>query len=202
MLQIKNLQFKNISYPKSIIIKDVPMTFLTGTSGRGKSTLLKLINGSLVAEQGEFFLNQYNLTEIDPIKRRKLINLVSQEPFLFNKSIIDNFKEYYNYCEEKIISNEDMKFFLNLCQINFDLDAKCQTLSGGEKQRVFMAICLSFKSPIILLDEPTSSLDSETAINLLSNLKEYFSKNKIYSLIICHNQNLVNKFADDEIHLD
>lgn len=85
MLQIKNLQFKNISYPKSITIKDVPMTFLTGTSGRGKSTLLKLINGSLVAEQGEFFLNQYNLTEIDPIKRRKLINLVSQEPFLFGR---------------------------------------------------------------------------------------------------------------------
>lgn len=128
MLQIKNLQFKNISYPKSIIIRNVPMTFLTGTSGRGKSTLLKLINGSLVAEQGKFFLNQYNLTEIDPIKRRKLINLVSQEPFLFNKSIIDNFKKYYNYCEEKIISNEDMKFFLNLCQINFDLNAKCQTL--------------------------------------------------------------------------
>ncbi len=90
---------------------------------------------------------------------------------------------------------------LSLCLIDFDLDKDCKNLSGGERHRVFLAICLSFMPSVILLDEPTSALDKETSINLFKNIKNFCKNNFISCISVCHSEELVEMFADEIIRL-
>ncbi len=198
MIKTKNLKFMNfIEYPDILIEKNT-VNFLVGPSGCGKSTLLKIFNATANPSAGKVYYNEKLLDEYDTIKLRKEIKLISQTPFLFAETIKENFVSFNNYCDCKI-TEEEMKKYLNICEANFDLDKNCDSLSGGEKQRVYIAICLSMPSNVIMLDEPTSALDKEVAQRVLSNIIE-FAKEKTL-IIISHDKDIVDKFAKNIILL-
>lgn len=189
-----------IHYPK-IEINENYFTFIAGKSGCGKSTYLKLLNRTLIPTSGEIFYQGKDIRTYPVISYRKDVLLVPQEVFLFDGTIKDNFNIYFDAREKSSITDTEIKMFLRICCIDFNLDVDCKTLSGGEKQRVFLAIFLACAPKILLLDEPTASLDEKTSTELLTNIKSYCTKNNITVVCVCHNEDLIQKFSDYIIRL-
>ena len=184
------LKFPDIEIPKGLA------TFISGESGSGKSTLLKLLNGVLSVSDGEITYQQKNLESYDPIQLRHEVLLVSQSVYLFDKSIKENFDEFYRYLGKDSLSEDEMKRYLEICSASLPLDSMCQVLSGGERQRVFIAINLSFHPKVLMMDEPTSALDDKNADILIENIKDYCEKENITLIVVSHDKELAKKYAE------
>lgn len=201
LFELKNVSFKNIT-TYNLIIKENITTFVCGKSGTGKSTLLKLLNATVSKDSGEIYYKNKSIEQYDTINLRKEVMLVSQNVFLFDDTIKNNFNKFYEYRNEYVKDDNTKRDMLKLCAIDFDINTDCQNMSGGERQRIFTAIHLSFMPKILMLDEPTSALDAHTSDLLINNLKNYCEQNCITLIIISHDKTLIQKYKDDVINLD
>lgn len=202
LFKLKNVKYKNIIKYPDLEIKAGITTFITGESGVGKSTLLKLLNGVLTPTDGNVWLVDEKVLNIDSIELRRKVLLVGQSAFLFDEqSIRENFRMFFNYRDEILPCDDEIKAFLTICSIEMSLDGCVYELSGGEKQRVFIAIHLALGFEVLMMDEPTSALDEKNGSALLANIKSYCKENKKSLIIISHNREAVEHFADDIIVL-
>jgi putative ABC transport system ATP-binding protein len=197
-----NVKFKDIlRYPELEIAEGV-VTFVCGESGCGKSTLLKLLNGTASADAGAVFYQGKPVEGYDPVELRREVLLCGQAAYLFAGNIKENFAEYYRYRGLPCPDDGEINLFLELCAARFPLDAPCATMSGGECQRVFAAVCLSFRPRVLLLDEPTSALDDETAAAAMAGIGGYCQENGITLVVVSHNKALAERFAERVILLE
>jgi putative ABC transport system ATP-binding protein len=190
-----------IRYPDIKIAKG-KTTFIHGPSGCGKSTLLKLINGTTSPDSGEIFYKGNNIENIDTIDLRREIILVAQSVFLFTGTIEENFKKYYEYRDRDLPTKETMGKFLKICSAEFSLETRCETMSGGERQRVYISIFLSFMPDVLMLDEPTSALDNTSSDIMMSNIKNFSKDNEMTTIVVSHYLTLAEKYGDDIIVLE
>ncbi len=196
-----NIKFSNVSFKyensndKAISainfeIKGGSMAAFVGHSGAGKSTIINLLPRFYDPQNGEVHIDGQNTKLVNLSSLRKSISLVSQDVILFDSSV----KENILYANETASEKE----FLESCKFAAaeefirDLPQKHDTiigengvrLSGGQKQRLSIARAILKKSPIILLDEATSSLDAESEEIVQSAIKN-LTKNKT-TLVIAH----------------
>ena len=166
------------------------MTSLVGHSGSGKSTILNLMPRFYDANSGDIEIDGQSIYKTTIKSLRQNISLVSQETTLFDDTILNNIR----YSNENA-SNEEVYEVAKLSNCDEFVDKlpnKYETiigengirLSGGEKQRISIARAMLKKSSIILLDEATSSLDSETESKIQQALK-ILTKNKT-TVVIAH----------------
>ena len=166
------------------------MTALVGHSGSGKSTILNLIPRFYQPSKGEITIDNQPISKVTLESLRDKISLVSQETTLFDDTILNNIK----YANENATNEEifEVAKLSNAHEFINKLPSKYETLigenglrlSGGEKQRISIARAMIKKSPIILLDEATSSLDSETEAKIQEALNT-LTKNKT-TIVIAH----------------
>lgn len=201
LFSLKNVGFKDIIHYPDIEIPEGCATFISGESGSGKSTLLKLLNGVLSADDGEILYAGKPIDAYDPVTLRRDVLLCGQSAYLFEGSVAQNFEEFYRYRDLPAPGAGLTHRYLKICAADFTLESACATMSGGEKQRVFTAICLSFMPRALLLDEPTSALDDATANTLMANMTAFCNKNGITLIVVSHNQQLLGTFADQIISL-
>ncbi|MDU1213571.1 ABC transporter ATP-binding protein [Finegoldia magna] len=198
------LRFENVKFIKEyddFTINKNEIVFIVGKSGSGKSTLLKLINNTLQMKSGSIFYKDTNILNIKPVELRRNIMMTSQENFLFDKTIKENFHEFYKLRDLENLTDDEIVKFLKIADFDVDINLDVEKLSGGEKQRVFLAIALSMRPAVLLLDEPTSALDSNTAFNMMKNIVDYCKNNDITLVVVSHARNLVDEFADKTIDL-
>lgn len=198
------LRFENVKFIKEyddFSIDKNEVVFVVGKSGSGKSTLLKLINNTLQMKSGRIFYKDENILNIKPVELRRNIIMTSQENFLFDMTIRENFHEFYKLRDLEELTDEEITKFLKITNFDVDLNLNVEKLSGGEKQRVFLAIALSLNPEVLLLDEPTSALDEKTSFSMMKNIVEYCKNNDITLIIVTHQKNLVEEFADKIIDL-
>ncbi len=196
-----NIEFKDINFAyeidegktlKSINLefKGGKMTSLVGHSGSGKSTILNLIPRFYDAQSGDIKIDNQSIYKTTIKSLRERISMVSQETTLFDDTIKNNIK----YAKENASDEEIYKVAkLSFCdEFIANLPNKFETLigengtrlSGGEKQRLSIARAMLKESSIILLDEATSSLDSETETKIQEALK-ILTENKT-TIVIAH----------------
>ena len=196
-IKIKDLSFKYNSNTKNIVLKKISMdivgkkmTALVGHSGSGKSTILNLIPRIYEANEGEISIDNQNVKEVNLASLRKEISIVDQNTTLFDDTVFNNIKyakpsatDEEVYKAAKISMSTD---FIEKLESKFDtfIGENGVKLSGGEKQRLSIARALLKDSKIILLDEATSSLDSETEEKIQKALEE-LTKNKT-TVVIAH----------------
>ncbi len=196
-----NIKFKDVlfSYKNSDgdVLKKInldfeggKMTSLVGHSGSGKSTILSLIPRFYDCKSGDISIDNQSIYDVTLHSLRKNISLVSQETTLFDDTIRNNIK-YANLdaSDEEIFEAAKLshceEFIKNLPEKYETLIGEDGVrLSGGEKQRISIARAMLKKSSIILLDEATSSLDSETEKKIQDALK-ILTKNKT-TIVIAH----------------
>jgi len=201
LFSICNVDYKGIvQYPK-IELNQEEVTFICGNSGSGKSTLLMLLNGVISADKGQVTYLGKPIESYDPITLRQEVLLISQSVYLFDKTIKENFCDYYEYRGLKLPSDETIQEYLAICCMDFPIDSSCVNMSGGERQRIYIAICLSFLPKVIMLDEPTSALDEQNSFALMQNIKDFCRKKEITMLVVSHNKALAERFADRLVQL-
>ena len=166
------------------------MTSLVGHSGAGKSTILNLIPRFYDCQSGDIFIDGQSIYKSTIKSLRDQISMVSQETTLFDDTIKNNIKyARSNATDQEIFEVAKLSFcddFIDNLPNKFDtlIGENGVRLSGGEKQRLSIARAMLKKSSIILLDEATSSLDSETESKIQEALKT-LTKNKT-TIVIAH----------------
>ncbi len=166
------------------------MTSLVGHSGSGKSTILNLIPRFYDAQSGDIRIDDQSIYKSTIKSLRREVSMVSQETTLFDDTIKNNIKyAKENASDEEIFEVAKLSFceeFINNLPNKFEtlIGENGVRLSGGEKQRLSIARAMLKKSSIILLDEATSSLDSETESKIQEALK-ILTKNKT-TIVIAH----------------
>ena len=190
------IELQNISFsytPNKPIIKNFTailegnkITQIKGNSGKGKTTLFKLLLGLYPITGGTILINNQNISEISAFTLRKSIALVSKDTPLLGKTIEDAI--LYTKTEEKRVAALKMLHKLafsipNIAQKDL-LKVKIATLSNGQKQQIKWARALLTRKPILLLDEPFDGLTNEIKQSYMAILQELKGKRTI--LIISH----------------
>lgn len=200
-LSVNNLSFSYDDYEE--VLSDVNMKIekdsivaITGKSGCGKSTLLKLMMRFWDVDNGRIDISDVNIKNINTDNLRDLEGLVTQETVIFDESIRDNIKiSKCDATEEEIIEackRASIHDFIESLPEGYDtrLGELGSRLSGGEKQRIGLARAFLHDSPLMLLDEPTSNLDSLNEGVILRSLKEFQREKTI--AIVSHRKSTLN----------
>ena len=195
------IKFKNINFSYEIENKKTlkslnleflggKMTSLVGHSGSGKSTILNLIPRFYDAQSGDIMIDNQSIYKATISSLRKSVSLVSQETTLFDDSIMNNIKyAKEDATEEEVYEASRLSYcddFINSLPNKYEtlIGENGVRLSGGEKQRLSIARAMMKKGSIVLLDEATSSLDSETESKIQEALN-ILTKNKT-TIVIAH----------------
>ena len=205
-IELRHVYFAYPTRPEQVILKDVSLTIypgqqvaLVGYSGSGKSTIIQLLTRFYDVEEGkgEILIDDVNIKDYNLYELRKKIGLVSQEPVLFKRNVLENVRygrldatdeECINAAREANI----MKFFEGdkmLKEIGGKKESnkvgtKEDPVSGGEKQRLAIARAFLKNPVILLLDEATSALDKDSEILVQQSLDK-LSANRT-SIAIAH----------------
>jgi ATP-binding cassette subfamily C protein LapB len=210
-IEVDKLRF---AYPrqKRFVLDGVSLQFgageriaVLGRVGSGKSTLLKLLAGMYEPSEGRVFAGGVDLRQIDPADVRRAVTYVSQEVRLFQGSLKENLALANPLAEDDELFRAAQLAGIDRWAaghpLGFDLlvGERGENLSGGQKQAVAIARGFLSNAAVVLLDEPTSSMDHNTEASLITNLKSYLTGR---SLVIATHKPALLELVDRVIVLD
>ena len=199
-----SIKFDNVTfgYDDEDVLKNVTFTVksgsktaLVGSSGSGKSTVLKLAAGFYKASSGNIFLGGTDISNVDDESLLKYYSVVFQDVLLFDGTIMDNIRlGNKNATDDEVIKAAKLancdSFVSNLPNgYMTTIGENGKLLSGGEKQRISIARAIIKDAPIVLLDEVTSALDIQNE-NLIQKAVSHITKNKTV-IVIAHKLNTI-----------
>ena len=204
MLEIKDLSFSYNKH-KENIFENLSINFskgfnvILGPNGAGKSTLLKAIFG-LLKYKGEIYYDNVNLSKINFNKKTELISYLPQMDLnvspltVLEMVLLGRLPELHQK-----ISDEDIKAVTEILKaLNIEdlITKKFSELSGGQKKMVFIAQTLVRNPKLVLLDEPTNSLDLQKQLELCQFLQNFIELKKVDIVTVLHDINLAIRYAD------
>ncbi|SHH80843.1 ABC transporter ATP-binding protein [Sporanaerobacter acetigenes] len=206
---LKNsIQFKNLSFSYNEdrqILQNINLNInkgekvaIVGRSGSGKSTLLKLVLRYYENYNGEILIDNIENRNLKISSTYELISIIQQNVFMFDDSIEANIALYGDYTDDEINKAIINSGLLNLIETlphgsKSSVGENGSNLSGGEKQRISIARALIKNTPVLLLDEATASLDSETSYEIESSILDI---EDLTSIVVTHklNQELLKRY--------
>lgn len=200
MIYLKNVQKKYVMGDTivmalngvDIAIEEGEFVSIVGPSGSGKSTLMNIIGCLDVVSDGSYELNQISIKNYDPdtladIRNRQIGFIFQQFNLLPSFSALENVMMPMTYAKmPKAKREERAKELLTLVGLGDRMKHKPTELSGGQQQRVSIARALANDPAILLADEPTGALDTQTGLDVLAQLKRLHESGKTV-VIITHN---------------
>lgn len=176
---------------------------ILGKSGSGKSTFVKVVSGMTSYESGEMYYNgnetsYFSINDLENFRKEK-VSFITQE-----YTLIDSYTVYQNIDLVLTLQNEDKNSrrkkileILDKVGLSHRKNNRCSKLSGGEKQRVAIARALASEKKILVCDEPTGNLDSETGKKIVELIYE-ISKDKLV-LFVSHNYEEIKNYVTREL---
>ena len=197
---IGKVEFKNLwfSYnPNNYILRNINFKInrgesvaFVGSTGSGKTSIINLINRFYEYQKGEILIDDIDIRDYNSSDLRKNLGLVSQDVFLFSDSILNNITLYNNKISEEEVWNSIKKVgaekFINSLpgKLSFDVKERGGSLSVGQRQLISCIRIMLYDPKIILLDEATSSVDSDTELMIQNAISEIL-KNRT-SIVVAH----------------
>ena len=198
-IEFRNVYFAYPFKPEHVILKDISFTILpgqkvalVGNSGCGKSSIIQLMNRFYDVEdgKGEILIDDVNIKNCNLYELKKKIGFVQHEPSSFKSSNLENIR-YGNLeaSDEECYDAAKKVNALKLLEIDNDKKLKDKNITSGDKQKLAIARIFLKNPPILLLDEPTSSLDKESELEIEKFL-DILSKDKT-TMTIAHRLNTI-----------
>ncbi|NDB55785.1 ABC transporter ATP-binding protein, partial [archaeon] len=209
----QSIDFKNVSfsYEKEEVLRKISFSAsqgeiiaIVGSSGAGKSTLVDLIPRFYDVTDGEILIDGENIKHIELHSLRSLMGIVTQDTFLFNDTVAANISYgleiSQDIVEEAAKAANAHDFIMKLPEgYNSQIGENGISLSGGQRQRIAIARALIKNPPILILDEATSSLDTESEKNVQEAIEQLMKNRTV--IVIAHRLSTINN-ADKIIVLD
>ena len=205
MLEINNLSFsynenKQILKNISLKINKGEVLGVLGINGAGKTTFIKCINRIIEPDSGDIFIDGKSINSMTQKEIAKLIAYVPQyNNNFFDINVLNTVMMGMIPYANQSFSENDRKIVYDLLK-KMDLEVfafrSIREMSGGERQRVFIARALAQQPKIIILDEPTSSLDLHNQLFILNMIDELAKKEELTIIMIIHDLNLASMFCD------
>lgn len=212
-LKIEHLNFKfnkNSAYfftDLNLILETGKCYFLRGENGAGKSTLLRLLQGNIDPHEQvhgniEIASHKASFNQLSPQTHMLLNTTISLVPQKFDDMLANqlsftqnlqlaNMSQYPDLT--KLPAHKNIPDFIK--RFNIDMNKPVHLLSGGQRQILAILMALQKNSSILLLDEPTAALDEQNAAMIMNFLTMLVTSQKLTVLIICHDKDLVTRYA-------
>lgn len=182
----------------NLVINQGETVLLVGKIGQGKSTILKLLMNFLQPDAGKIYYKNIEINKINPRELRRNIGMIPQNPVLFNRTLFENIV----YCKPDtskqqvvvLLKQLGLESIFDPDRLDMPVGKHGSRLSGGQRQIVWMLRVLLMNPEVILMDEPTASIDYKTK-EFINNLFDMdIMKNKTV-IIVSHDRSL-DKYAD------
>lgn len=178
-------------------VPDVGVTAVFGPSGAGKSTMLRLCNRLEVPTAGRVLFRGEDIAGLDPLRLRRRVGMCFQHPTPFPGTVADNLR-----VADPQASQSRMQEVLALMALTGSwLDRDATALSGGEAQRMCLARSIIARPEVLLLDEPTSSIDSAAA-RLIEQAVRELAAGGMPALWVSHDPAQVQRIADRVLRME
>ncbi|MBC2018142.1 ABC transporter ATP-binding protein [Listeria seeligeri] len=205
-LELKNISFsRKRDFQMSDINAAIPegkITTLIGPNGSGKSTMLRLMMRLLTPDSGEILLGEKNITDISAKELAKKMTMLAQAPEGLVDVIVHDLVAYGRLPYRSFLStlqDEDeavIQWAIKVCNLGNLAYRPLHSLSGGERQRAWLAMALAQKTPILLLDEPTTYLDIAHQLELLDLLLHLNKEYNLTIVLVLHDLNQAAIYSD------
>jgi len=192
--------------PQTYILRDCTYTFeaeriyaILGTSGVGKTTLLRTLNNLAPVDKGRILLRDRDIATLHPGEVRRSVSILFQAPAFVGITVAENLAFARRFSR----SNE-VDFNTLLERVHLDpsfLDRPVANLSVGQQQRVCLARTLVTRPEVLLLDEPTSALDDNTAGHILELVGEISGMEKLLTIFVTHRRSHARKLGQVVLEL-
>ncbi|MHA2495758.1 MAG: ABC transporter ATP-binding protein [Candidatus Hodarchaeales archaeon] len=169
-----------------------------GPSGCGKTTLLRIINGLDEMTSGDIILGGQSIHDVHQLIWRKECPLIFQEPRLFDGTVEYNIRFAAEYHQIPVVVEQ----LLEAVELEGFAGKDVSTLSGGQKQRVSIARALALQPKVLLMDEPTASLDDDAKLVIEDLIKSLVQKRGVTAVLVSHDIDQVERMAQSSIVLD
>lgn len=201
-IAVENVFFRYSAFEPDILkgvcidLKAKQKIAIVGLNGSGKSTLLKCIGGLLYPTQGKISINDVSINEIASNDLRSKISYINQEPVIFNASLRENIilnnNDYdEDYLQEVLrITMVDKLIEEMPAGMDTHISQDGMNLSGGQKQKIALARALLKKPKVLLMDEPTSSMDNLSEKQILNCIKDL----DLICIVISHRLSTIMNF--------
>ena len=209
LFQVKNLQVDIANKPLieklNFEISPREIVAITGRSGCGKTSLLRVLATLTSSAKGDILFKGKTPAEVGYTKYRRLVSLVPQKPTLFDTTVEENFKlafSYHSAREQNFLSEKAAQLMQKLHISPDKLKQDARSLSIGQQQRVCLIRSALINPEIMLLDEPTSSLDPESVEIVENWLSDIALKNNTAFLVVTHSLSQLNNWCQRKIELN
>lgn len=202
-MSILPLKIKNLNYQanRKYILKNINLssnerkiTIIAGNNGSGKTTFLQILHGLINSKENVIKWGNYSVTQI-----KKNQSMVFQSPILLNRTAQENLS--YVASKKNITDKNFVREIMNKLNIKHIANINTKYISGGEKQKLAIAMAILGKPKIIFLDEPTSQLDPVYKNEIESIIKN-LSENNVKIFMTTHDISQIKRMGEEIIFLD
>ncbi len=191
MFEVKNLQYKDIIRLEALTFAPQRSTAISGASGGGKTTLLRLLDGIVLPDAGSVWYGGQEIRALHDLRRR--VCMVPQTPVLYEGNVRENLEIGFVLCAQPKPSADFLKGMLELCCLNVPLEAETKMLSGGEQARLALARAFALERETYLLDEPTGALDVQTQETVIGHILSWMKEGGRTLITVTHSEKLAER---------
>ena len=198
---LRDLRFKQILQIDSLQIEACKVSAIVGPSGGGKTTLLRILNRMTSPDSGQVLFFGEPVEEMDPVQLRRRVIMLTQMPVIFPGTVRENLLIGSRLAEKEEPEADAIAAIMNRVGLDKDLSADAAQLSGGEKQRLALARVMLMDPEVLLLDEPSASLDEETEARVFDLVTEFCRERCKTLIMVTHSAKGFTGYYDTLIRI-
>lgn len=201
MFELKDIRYKGILKIGHLHIKENKVSILTGESGGGKTTVLKLLNHLISPDEGKVFYKGKDIATLDPVQHRRNVIMLQQMPAIFPGTVKDNLVAGLMFSEKAVPDDRVLEEALHSVHLRKSLETEAEELSGGSAAGLRWPVLL-LDAEVYLLDEPSSALDDETADEVISSFLKKAKQKNTTVVMVTHSKQIADRYAEVPVHLE
>lgn len=185
---LSQVRFKDVLDIEKLELAACRVSAVVGPSGGGKTTLLRLLNRLTTPDSGSIRFAGTSIDEIDPVELRRRVIMLAQTPVIFPGTVGENLLIGCRLAERQLPGQDPVRAMMDRVGLDKDLATDAAQLSGGEKQRLALARVLLMDPEVLLLDEPSASLDEQTERQVFDLVSEFCRERCRTLVMVTHSE--------------